>query len=141
MKKGAYVGLILLFFFLLAAAGLVSLFLIDVGGTAVDIPARGYLDIQLAGAVSEVAPPDFISTLFFGTKPLAVHDLWMNLRKAKVDDRIPVINRVLKDGANALQLRPPSSDRRKPRFIDESSRHRPKVTNPPVPDPVARRTQ
>ena len=91
MKKGAYVGLILLFFFLLAAAGLVSLFLMDVGGTAVDIPARGYLEIPLAGPVSEVAAPDFISSLLLGTRPLAVHDLWMNLRKAKVDDRIRAV--------------------------------------------------
>jgi len=91
MKKGAYVGLILLFFFLLAAAGLVSLFFMDVGGTAVDIPTRAYLDIQLAGSVSEVALPDFISSLFFGTRPLAVHDLWMNLRKARVDDRIQAV--------------------------------------------------
>jgi protease-4 len=91
MKKGAYVGLILLFFFLLAAAGLVSLFLMDVGGTAVDIPARGYLEVALAGPVSEVAAPDFISSLLFGTRPLALHEFWMNLRKAKVDDRIQAV--------------------------------------------------
>lgn len=91
MKKGAYIGLILLFFFLLAAAGLVSLFLMDVGGTAVEIPARGYLEVRLAGPVSEVAAPDFISSLFLGTNPVSLHDLWTNLRKAKVDDRIQAV--------------------------------------------------
>jgi protease-4 len=91
MKKGAYIGLILLFFFLLAAAGLVSLFFMDFGGTAVDMPTRGYLEVRLAGPVSEVAPQDSISSLLLGAKPLAVHDFWMNMRKAKVDDRIQAV--------------------------------------------------
>jgi len=91
MKKSAYVGLIFLFFFVLAAAGLVSLAILDLGGTAGDIPARGYIEVQLAGPVPEVAAPDFISSLLFGTRPLAMHDFWMNLRKAKVDDRIQAL--------------------------------------------------
>jgi len=91
MKKGAYVGLIFLFFFLLAAAGFFALFFFDIGGTDVDLPARGYLEVRLSGPVSEVAPPDFITSLIFGTKPLAVHDFWMNLRKAKVDGRVEAV--------------------------------------------------
>ena len=91
MKKGAYVGLILLFFLVLAAAGFFSLLFIDFGGTDVDLPARGYLEVRLSGPVSEVAPPDFIASLIFGTKPLAVHDFWMNLRKAKVDVRVQAV--------------------------------------------------
>ena len=91
MKKSAYVGIILLFFFVLGAAGLFFLFIMDIGGTAVDVPARGYLEVQLSGPVSEVAAPDFLSALFLGGKPLAVHDFWMNLRKAKVDDRIQAV--------------------------------------------------
>jgi protease-4 len=91
MKKSAYVWIILLFFFVLGAAGLFFLFVMDIGGTAVDVPARGYLEIPLSGPVTEVAAPDFFSTLFLGGKPLAVHDFWMNLRKAKVDDRIQAV--------------------------------------------------
>jgi protease-4 len=91
MKKGAYVGLIVLFFLLLAAAGFFALFFFDIGGTDVDLPARGYLEVRLSGPVAEVAPPDFITSLVFGTKPLAVHDFWMNLRKAKVDVRIEAV--------------------------------------------------
>ena len=91
MKKGAYVGLILLFFLVLAAAGFFSLLFIDFGGTDVDLPARGYLEVRLSGPVSEIAPPDFITSLIFGTKPLAVHDFWMNLRKAKVDVRVQAV--------------------------------------------------
>jgi protease-4 len=91
MKKGAYIWLIFLFFFLLAAAALVSLLFMDIGGTAVDMPTRGYLEVRLAGPVSEVVPQDSISSLLLGARPLAVHDLWMNMRKAKVDDRIQAV--------------------------------------------------
>ena len=91
MKKSAYVGMIFLFFFLLAAAGTFFLVVMDIGGTAVDMPARGYLEIPLSGAVSEVAAPDSLSSFLLGAKPLAMHDLWINLRKAKVDGRIQTV--------------------------------------------------
>jgi len=91
MKKSAYVGMIFLFFFLLAAAGAFFLVVMDIGGTAVDMPARGYLEIPLSGAVSEVAAPDSLTSFLLGAKPLAMHDLWMNLRKAKVDARIQAV--------------------------------------------------
>ena len=91
MRKSAYVGMIFLFFFLLAAAGTFFLVVMDIGGTAVDMPARGYLEVPLAGTVSEVAAPDSLSSLLLGAKPLAMYDLWMNLRKAKVDGRIQAV--------------------------------------------------
>jgi len=91
MRKSAYVGMIFLFFFLLAAAGTFFLVVMDIGGTTVDMPARGYLEIPLSGAVSEVAAPDSLSSFLLGAKPLAMHDLWMNLRKAKVDGRIQAV--------------------------------------------------
>jgi protease-4 len=91
MKKSAYVGMIFLFFFLLAAAGTFFLVVMDIGGTAVDMPARGYLEVPLSGAVSEVAAPDSLSSLLLGTKPLAMYDLWTNMRKAKVDGRIQAV--------------------------------------------------
>jgi protease-4 len=91
MRKSAYVGMILLFFFLLAAAGTFFLVVMDIGGTAVDMPVRGYLEVPLSGAVTEVAAPDSLSSLLFGARPLAMYDLWMNLRKAKVDDRIQAV--------------------------------------------------
>ena len=91
MKKSAYVGMIFLFFFLLVAAGTFFLVVMDIGGTAVDMPARGYLEIPLSGAISEVAAPDSLSSFLLGAKPLAMHDLWMNLRKAKVDGRIQTV--------------------------------------------------
>ncbi|MCX6573969.1 MAG: signal peptide peptidase SppA [Candidatus Aminicenantes bacterium] len=91
MRKSAYVGMIFLFFFLLAAAGTFFLVVMDIGGTAVDMPARGYLEVPLAGTVSEVAAPDSLSSLLLGAKPLAMYDLWMNLRMATVDGRIQAV--------------------------------------------------
>ncbi|MCJ7487185.1 MAG: signal peptide peptidase SppA [Candidatus Aminicenantes bacterium] len=91
MRKSAYVGMIFLFFFLLAAAGTFFLVVMDIGGTAVDMPVRGYLEVPLSGAVAEVAAADSISSLLLGARPLAMHDLWMNLRKAKVDSRIQAV--------------------------------------------------
>jgi len=91
MRKSAYVGMIFLFFFLLAAAGTFFLVVMDIGGTAVDMPVRGYLEVPLSGPVSEVAAPDSLSSLLLRARPLAMHDLWMNLRKAKVDGRIQAV--------------------------------------------------
>ncbi|MCX6568413.1 MAG: signal peptide peptidase SppA [Candidatus Aminicenantes bacterium] len=91
MRKSAYVGMIILFFFLLAAAGTFFLVVMDIGGSAVDMPVRGYLEVPLSGAVAELAAPDSLSSLLLGARPLAMHDLWMNLRKAKVDDRIQAV--------------------------------------------------
>ncbi len=91
MKKGTYVVLILLFFALLAAAGLFSLFVLELGRPGADVPARAYLDITLSGPVAETAPPDVLWTVITGRPPLALHDLWMNLRKARNDNRIQAV--------------------------------------------------
>jgi protease-4 len=91
MKKSSYVGLIFLFFFLLAAAGAFFLIVEDIGGRAIDIPSRGYLDVPLSGAVAEIPPPDTLTSYVLGTRPLAVHDFWENLRKAKIDGRIQAV--------------------------------------------------
>jgi len=91
MRKSAYVGMIFLFFFLLAAAGTFFLVVMDIGGSAVDMPVRGYLEVPLSGAVAEVAAPDSLGSFLLGARPLALHDLWMNLRKAKVDGRIQAV--------------------------------------------------
>jgi protease-4 len=91
MRRSAYVGLIALFFVLLAGAGLFFLVLEDLGGGAVDIPGRGCLEVRLSGPVVEIAPSDTLTTLLLGAKPLAMHDFWANLRKAKVDRRIQAV--------------------------------------------------
>ncbi|MGZ5424564.1 MAG: hypothetical protein ACXW2V_08065, partial [Candidatus Aminicenantales bacterium] len=82
MKKSTYIILIILFFLALAAVGTFFVLVEDIGGRAVEIPARGYLEVPLAGSVPEIAPPDALLSFLLGTRPLALHDLWENLRKA-----------------------------------------------------------
>ena len=91
MKKSTYIVLIILFFLALAAAGTFFVLIEDIGGRAVDIPTRGYLEVPLAGSIPEIAPPDALMSFLLGTRPLALHDLWENLRKAKVDGRIQAV--------------------------------------------------
>lgn len=91
MKRSTVVVLIILFFVVLAAAGVFLVVLEDLGGRPVEVPARGYLEVPLAGPVSEIAPPDALISFLLGTRPLALHDVWASLRKAKVDDRIQAV--------------------------------------------------
>ena len=92
MKKSTYVVLIILFFIVLAAVGTFFVILEDLGGgRAVQVPARGYLEVPLSGSVAEVAPPDAFMSFLLGTRPLAIHDFWANMRKAKVDGRIQAV--------------------------------------------------
>jgi protease-4 len=91
MRKSAYIGLIVLFFFLVAGAGLFFVFLEDIGGGSVDVPGRGYLEVRLAGPVEEIATADTLTSILLGTRPLAMRDLWANMRKAKVDGRIQAV--------------------------------------------------
>lgn len=109
MKKRTYVVLILLFFLVLAVAGFISLFVLEFSRPRVDVPSRSYLDVSLVGPVADTAPPDVISTLFFGRQPLALHDFWTNLRKARVDSRIQAVllrlNLLQCDWAKAGEIR------------------------------------
>ncbi len=91
MKKGIYVLIIVLFFVVLIAAGFIAYFASEFSQPAVAVPARSLLEVHLSGRVDEVAPSDFVSTFIMGLKPLTVYDIWMNFRKAKVDDRIQAI--------------------------------------------------
>jgi protease-4 len=90
-RRSTYLLLAVLFFLVLGAGVVVSYLLFDVGRPAVDVPARAVLDIGLNGPVSEIAPPDFWTTLFMNVRPVAVHDVWLGLLKAKSDPRIRAV--------------------------------------------------
>lgn len=91
MKRSTYIILIILFFLALAAVGTFFVIVEDLRGRPVEMPARGYLDVPLSGSVPEIAPPEALLTALLGRKPLTMHDLWRNLRKAKVDARIQAV--------------------------------------------------
>ncbi len=91
MNKRASVLVIFLILFGLAAAAAVSYLFLEWGRPAVTVPAHAYLEIGLSGEIREIAPPDFFQNILLGVRPLSVHDIWMNIRKAKADDRIEAI--------------------------------------------------
>jgi protease-4 len=91
MKRSTAILLIVLFFVGLGVVGTFLVLIEGLGGRPVEVPARGYLEVPLAGPVAEIAPPDALVSFLLGTRPLALHDFWSNLRKAKVDDRIQAV--------------------------------------------------
>jgi len=91
MKRSTYIILIILFFLALAAIGGFFVIVEDLRGRPVAMPASGYLDVTLSGALPEVAPRESLFEVLLGRRPVAMHDLWENLRKAKVDGRIRAV--------------------------------------------------
>lgn len=86
MKKGKYVLIIFLIFFFLILITIVSFFYYEFGRPPA-VKARSYLELGLSGEIQERATPNFFMTLI-GTEPLSMYDIWMNIQKAKKDDRI-----------------------------------------------------
>ena len=129
MKKRTYVLIIFLVFFILAAGAAISYFLLEWGRPAVTVPAHAYLEINLSGELQEISPPDFFSNVILGIRPLSMNELWMNIRKAKADDRIDAIllriNLLACDWAKVTELRDLILDVRKAgkktyAYIDEA---------------------
>jgi len=87
MKKGRYVLILLLIFFVLIIATVFSFLYLE-SGRAPSVGPLSYLEIRLAGSLVEFPETNFWSSLFLGARPLSVYDVWMSLRKARVDDRI-----------------------------------------------------
>jgi protease-4 len=90
MKKGTYVVIIILVFVLLFAITVVSFFYLDFSRPPA-VRSDSYLEIGLNGTVQDLAMPDFLMSVLSGFKPLSLHDIWTNLRKAKTDDRIHAV--------------------------------------------------
>jgi protease-4 len=87
MKRGTYVLIIFLIFFVLIIATVVSFMYFELAKPA-KIRPNTYLEIKLSGAVEERPVPNFITTFFMGGEPLSMHDIWLNFHKAKADKNI-----------------------------------------------------
>jgi protease-4 len=87
MKRGKYILIIILIFIVLGLAAVVSLFFYELGKPPT-VRTRSYLELKLSGPIQERAVPDFLVTMVTGVQPLSMHDIWMNIQKAKVDSRI-----------------------------------------------------
>jgi protease-4 len=87
MSKGKYILIIILIFAFLVTATIFAFIYYEFRKPPA-IKANSYLEIDLTGEVQEFAEPDFWTAFFLGGRPLSIHDLWQNIRKAKVDGRI-----------------------------------------------------
>lgn len=90
MKKGKYVIIIFLVFFILLAATFVS-FLYYEFAKVPTVKPGSCLEINLSGRLIEKSYPDFLSAFFMQQPPLSMYDIWTNMRKAKVDTKIDSI--------------------------------------------------
>lgn len=87
MKRGTYVLIIFSIFFVLILVTVVSFVYIGLSKPP-SVKARSYLEFRLSGEVLEKSPGKSFMNLFMGQEPLSMFDIWMNIRKAKVDRRI-----------------------------------------------------
>ncbi len=90
MKRGKYVLIIILIFVFLFLAAIFSFIYLEFGRPPA-VKARSYLEIRLSGEIQEQAPRDFLAGMFGQAPPLSLHEIWMNIKKAKVDNRIKTI--------------------------------------------------
>lgn len=90
MKKGKYILIIFLIFFILLAATFVS-FLYYEFARPPSVKPGSCLEVNLSGKIVEMSYPDYFAVLFKQKPPLSMHDLWTNIRKAKVDPKIDSI--------------------------------------------------
>jgi len=90
MKKGKYIFIIFLIFFILLAATFVS-FLVYEFAKPPSVKPGSCLEINLSGEIVEKSQPDFLYTILMQKPPLSMYDIWTNIRKAKVDPKIDSI--------------------------------------------------
>ena len=87
MKKGRYVLILFLIFFFLIIATVISFLYFEIGRPP-SVGSYSYLEIKLEGSLVEFPETNFWTSLITGARPLSVYDIWMCLRKARVDSRI-----------------------------------------------------
>ncbi len=74
-------------FLFLIFAGLVSFIYLEIK-RPVSLPSQAYLELKLRGQVMDLSWRDLLTSLFTNVQPVSLHDLWVNLRKARHDERI-----------------------------------------------------
>lgn len=87
MKRGTYVLIIFLIFFVLIIAAFASLFFFEMA-KPVSVKPNTYLEIPLSGSLEERPVSDFMMSYFYGGESLSLHDIWLNFHKAKADSKI-----------------------------------------------------
>ncbi len=90
MRKGTYVLIILMVFFILLSLTVASFFYFQFS-KAPAVKSQSFLELRLLGEIQEKAGPDIMSLLYLRPEALSMYDIWTNLRKAKVDSRITAV--------------------------------------------------
>lgn len=90
MRKGTYVLIILMVFFILLSLTVASFFYFQFS-KAPAVKSQSFLELRLLGEIQEKAGPDIMSLLYLKPEALSMYDIWTNLRKAKVDSRITAV--------------------------------------------------
>ena len=90
MRKGTYVLIILMIFFILLSLTVVSFFYFQFAKTPA-VKSQSFLELRLMGEIQEKAGPDLMTLFYLKPEALSMHDIWTNLRKAKVDSRITAV--------------------------------------------------
>lgn len=90
MKKGTYVLIILMIFFILFAVTFASFFYFQIK-KPVTVKSNSYLELRLMGELQEKAGPDILAAFSLMPEAINMHDIWVNLQKAKKDSRIQAI--------------------------------------------------
>ena len=90
MRKGTYVLIILMIFFILLTVTFASFFYFQFT-KAPTVKANSFLELRLMGEIQEKVGPDIMSLMYLKPEPLAMYDIWENLRKAKVDTKITAV--------------------------------------------------
>lgn len=90
MKRGTYVLIIFLIFFLIIIITAGSFIYLQFGRPPA-VKSHSYLEIPLSGEIREKTSPDFLMSFFGVQPPLSMYDIWFNFQKAKKDPRIQAI--------------------------------------------------
>jgi len=87
MNKKKVIWLIVFLFLIIIFSGTLSFLYFELK-RPVFLPEKAYLELKLSGQVVDRALPDPVSAFLFGSQAISLHDLWLNLKKARNDDRI-----------------------------------------------------
>jgi protease-4 len=108
MRKRSYVLIIFLIFFILVSITIASFFMVQFA-KAPTIKSHSALEMRLFGEIQEKTAPDLLSLLYLKPESLSMYDIWTNLRKAKVDQRINTVilrlGNLVCDWAKAKEIR------------------------------------
>ena len=108
MRKRNYILIILLILFVLLTVTVFSFIYIQFAKPPT-LRSNSALEIQLFGEIQEKSNPDLLSLFNLKPEPLAMYDIWTNLNKAKVDDRIATVilrlRNLVCDWAKAKEIR------------------------------------